>query len=129
MAMQRPERSLIFQQWEAGNFIWVISAEMLAQFKQVTERPRLARRIRPSARDALIKALWNRAVIVTPATESPACRDSGDDIVIATAVAAHANFIVTADKDLHDDEGLVTRLRDEFGIHVVQPYEFLNTLG
>ena len=51
-----------------------------------------------------------------------------DDVVIATAVAAHAEYIVTNDGDLHES-ALVARLRDECGIQVVWPNEFLETLS
>lgn len=129
MTMQRLDRSPLFQRWMAGAFVWAISAQMIAELKQVTGRSRLARRIRLAARDALIDALLNRAVIVAPATEYPRCRDPKDDIVIATAVAARADFIVTADRDLYDDPALVTRLRDEWSIRVALPAEFLAALG
>ena len=48
--------------------------------------------------------------------------------MIATAVAAHAEYIVTSDGDLHEAT-LVARLRDECGIQVVGPNEFLETLS
>lgn len=68
-------------------------------------------------------------MVVTPASEFPHCRDPKDDVVIATAVAANADFIVTTDRDLYDDSGLVARLRDEWSIRVALPAEFLAALG
>lgn len=38
--------------------------------------------------------------LVTPAALPPTSRDPDDDLVLATAIAAHADAIVTADKDL-----------------------------
>ncbi len=129
MVMQRLDRSPLFQQWMAGAFVWVISAQMIVEFEQVTRRGHLARRIRSAARDALIDILLSRAVIVTPAAEFPRCRDPKDDVVIATAVAARADFLVTTDRDLYDDPALVARLRDEWSIRVVLPADFLAALG
>ena len=65
---------------------------------------------------------------VKPADTFPHCRDPKDDVVIATAVAAHAEYIVTNDRDLHET-ALVARLRDECGIQVVWPNEFLEALS
>ena len=48
--------------------------------------------------------------------------------MIATAVAAHAEYIVTNDRDLHE-AALVARLRNECGIQVVWPNEFLEALS
>lgn len=48
----------------------------------------------------------------------PVCRDTDDDVVLATAVAAQANLIVTGDQDL-----LVLKSHAE--IRIVSPREFL----
>jgi len=49
--------------------------------------------------------------------------------VIAMAVAANADFVVTTDRDLYDDPGLVARSRDEWSIRVALPVEFLAALS
>ncbi|HEY3932626.1 MAG TPA: putative toxin-antitoxin system toxin component, PIN family [Verrucomicrobiae bacterium] len=49
---------------------------------------------------------------------TPVCRDSSDEIFLAAAVAANAQFIVTHDPDL-----LV--LTKPFGIEILRPREFL----
>ena len=128
LSMQPLPRSPLMQKWEAGAFIWITSPNLIAEFHLVTLRPSLARRIRPLVRDAIVDALWERAVLVTPASEFPHCRDPKDDVVIATAVAADADFIVTTDRDLYDDPALVARLRDEWGIRVALPVEFMAAL-
>jgi len=67
-------------------------------------------------------------MFVEPALSFPHCRDPKDDVVIATAVAAHAGYIVTNDEDLHE-AALAARLRDECGIQVVWPNEFIEVLS
>ncbi len=128
IAMQHPARSPLLQQWEAGAFVWVCSLEMIAQFQRVIARPRLRRRVRALVADQIAIALLERAVLVTPAQEFPRCRDAGDNVVIATAVAARAEFIVTGDRDLYDDAQLVRQLREEWNIQVVRTGEFLAAL-
>ena len=128
IAMQRLDQSLLIRQWELRAFDWVISAELLAQYEQTISEPRLARRIRPLVCRALIAKLVTDAVMVRPADTFPHCRDPKDDVVIATAVAAHAGYIMTNDGDLHE-AALAARLRDECGIQVVWPNEFLEALS
>jgi predicted nucleic acid-binding protein len=43
--------------------------------------------------------------------------------VIATAVAAPADYLITIDKDLYDDPALVAALAEQ-GIQVMQPGPF-----
>jgi len=128
LAMQRPQRSPLFQAWVNRAFTWAISEVMLTEFIEVTNRPRLQRLIRPLVRDAVVVALRTRSRLVTPATEFPHCRDPKDDIVIATAVAAQADFIVTSDRDLLDDDTLIQALSG-YDIRVVFPGQFLDSLS
>ncbi len=51
----------------------------------------------------------------------PVCRDQDDDLVLATAVAASADIIVTGDQDL-----LIPRVFE--GIAVMSPRQFLERL-
>ena len=46
-------------------------------------------------------------------TDFPHCRDPKDDMIIATAIAARADFIVTTDRDLLDDANLIAKLHDD----------------
>ena len=46
LSMQPLSRSPLMQKWEAGAFIWVTSPDLITEFKRVTSRPNLARRIR-----------------------------------------------------------------------------------
>jgi uncharacterized protein len=62
------------------------------------------------------------AVSVTAAAmPKPVCRDPDDDRVLATAIAAKADLIVTGDQDL-----LV--LRQHAGIRILSPRQFLELL-
>ena len=52
----------------------------------------------------------------------PVCRDPDDDVVLATALAAKADLIVTGDNDL-----LV--LKEFQGIRIVNPRQFWDIIG
>ncbi len=60
-------------------------------------------------------------VVEPPALPTPVCRDSADDVVLATAVAAAADLIVTGDQDLQI-------LGTYKAIRIVSPRKFLELL-
>ena len=71
----------------------------------------------------LYVAYRQRVELVEPLLlASPVCRDADDDVVLATAVAAQADVIVTGDDDL-----LV--LQQFQGIRILSPRQFLELIG
>jgi putative PIN family toxin of toxin-antitoxin system len=78
-------------------------------------------RVTAAAR-AFLKAFRQQVPLVEPlGLPKIVCRDPNDDVVLATAVAAHANLIVTGDRDL-----LVLEAYE--GINIVSPRRFLEWL-
>jgi putative PIN family toxin of toxin-antitoxin system len=74
------------------------------------------------ATTAFLKAFRQQLHVVEPASlPKPVCRDRDDDLVLATAVAAGADFIVTGDDDLLVFGGYE-------GIAIVSPRRFLERL-
>lgn len=61
-------------------------------------------------------------LVVAEPLPSPVCRDPDDDLVLATALAAGAEVIITGDKDL-----LV--LKSHQGIRILSPRQFLETVA
>jgi len=118
------KRSPLFAAWRAGRFELAISAEIMVELTQVSSRPKVLRFVPAENLREFVAFLQTDAVFVTPVTDFPHCRDPKDDMIIATAIAAHANFIVTTDLDLLDAD-LVTQLRDHWQIRVATPAEFL----
>jgi putative PIN family toxin of toxin-antitoxin system len=118
--------SPLFVAWREGRFHLALSQEILKEMVDVAARPRTRHFLSPvRARNFVSLALsWARFFEPVTDPNMPHCRDSKDDIIIATAIAAHAQFIVTCDGDLHN-KPLADRLRDEYGIRVVWPGEFL----
>lgn len=67
----------------------------------------------------LFAAYRQRATLVdAPPLPAPVCRDPDDNLVIATALAVHADVIITGDRDL-----LV--LGPHQGIRILSPRQFL----
>lgn len=66
----------------------------------------------------LLKFLRDQMEWVEPAKlTSPACRDPDDDMILATALAARADCLITGDKDLLD-------LKQFESISIIKPAEF-----
>ena len=88
---------------------------------ELTETLRRKFTISP-ATATFLAALRKQIQLVEPgALPKAVCRDPDDDLVLATAVAAHADLIVTGDDDL-----LVLRTYE--GIEIVSPRRFLERL-
>ena len=60
--------------------------------------------------------------IEPPPLPIPVCRDVDDDWILATAVAAQAEYLITGDNDL-------LTLKTHAGVSIVTPREFLRLLG
>jgi putative PIN family toxin of toxin-antitoxin system len=117
----------LYAAWRERRFTLVLSAEMLSEFTDVISRPKVVRFLRPMRAQGFVALLRNLSLFVSPASDFPPCRDPGDDVVVATAVAACPCYLVTADRDLYDDPNLVAALGD-LEVHVVRAPEFLAAL-
>ena len=72
----------------------------------------------PETADEVVRLLRSQMEVVSPAPlDTPVCRDTDDDNVLATAVAGNGECLVTGDKDL-----LV--LKQFQGIDIFSPANF-----
>jgi putative PIN family toxin of toxin-antitoxin system len=79
------------------------SLALLGELAEVIGRPKFSRRVLAAgvSATALVQDYSRRAEVVEPAMLArPVCRDPDDDVVLATALAAKADFIVSGDHDL-----------------------------
>lgn len=104
-----------------GSLRLISSPALLAELAEVLDRPRLAdilSRSNTSPDHALAQIQTLAEVIVPPPLPEPVCRDPDDDAVLALAVAARADVIISGDADLLD--------LDTFqGIPIVSPAQEL----
>lgn len=117
----------LFVAWRVRQYDLVLSEPILRELEGVLARPKIKRFIRPSVVTRFLTDLRDGAIFVEPASDYPYCRDPKDDVVIATAVAAQANYLITADKDLYDDPDLVEDMKN-LGVHILSPALFLKQL-
>ncbi|MGH8738502.1 MAG: putative toxin-antitoxin system toxin component, PIN family [Burkholderiales bacterium] len=101
------------------------SRALLAELEDVLARRKLARAVRATGKTvpALLSEYRALVRLVTPRVlATPAARDPDDDAVIACALAARAQLIVSGDKDLR-------ALRAFGAIRIVSPAEALQLVG
>lgn len=77
--------------------------ELIAELATVIARAKFARKIATSGRDPsriIAELLSISMLVIIPTTIPRICRDPKDDIVLACAIAAQADAIISGDKDL-----------------------------
>ncbi len=106
----------ILRRWLEGRGILLITAPILAEYREVIER---------LAEDSELGARWNVLLtefgeIVPPAKfEAQLCRDKDDEKYLEAAVGGRARAVISGDKDL-----LI--LRQISGIPILTPKAFLS---
>jgi uncharacterized protein len=109
-----------------GQITLYTSPALLAELAATLAAPKLARPITRSGMtlDDLLARYTNVAIVVQPATVPRIVpNDPDDDQVIAAAVEARADVIVSGDKDLHDLGGNYN------GIRIVTPAQAVQLIG
>lgn len=99
-----------------------LSQPVYHEIVAVMHREKLARFIQPALRERLLADLAVAAVWVRDVEDVRACRDPADDKVLALALAARAEIIVTSDADL-----LV--LDAWRGARILRPGDYLRSIG
>jgi len=93
---------LLFQ--HCDRYVLVLSPEIIREILDVLHRSSLRERfpqIDAIAVDRVL-AIFERAEVVTPGASISVCRDPNDDKFFECAVAGHAGYIVSEDKDILD---------------------------
>ena len=113
--------SRIFDHWEQGNFIYLVSPAIVQELKDVIERPRLRQHMAADPQ-VLVELIENDAEHTSGRLAlTGICRDPKDDIFIACAVEGDAHYIVSGDADLLD----LSTYQD---IQIIRPKTFVELL-
>lgn len=110
--------------WRAGAFQIAVSGALLNEYERALNYPRVVRRHRfsPAQLAQEVAAIRATAILVEPDTVPRVVPDdSDDDQVLACAVAAGADYIVSGDRHLLD-------LREYRGIRILSPAAFVALL-
>lgn len=109
----------LYELFREGTVKIALSAEMLKELGDVLFRPRLG--LNEEDIKYCLYSVKKKSRIIEPKIKVNICRDTKDNIVLETAIAAKANIIVTNDKDL-----LV--LNPFQGINIFSPAAFITSL-
>lgn len=114
----------IIDLWLTGEFMLVISPDILDELKRVLEYPRLKQRIAPETTGVLLTA-FSRLAEQTPGTLrlSPLNADPSDTIYLICAVEARVNYLVTGNL-AHFREAE----KSNTDLQIVNPRAFLDLL-
>ena len=115
----------LFNQVRAGTVELVMSQALLEEFTDVITRRKFAAVLQRTTRtpERILNELQVLAeMLIAPPLPQPVCRDQDDDAVLACALAAHAELIVSGDADL-----LV--LEQFQGIRIVTPAQAVNIIA
>lgn len=115
--------SAIIDAWRDERFSLVVSTHLLDELTRTLAKPYFAGRISSERQVAYQRLLATFATLVpiTVAVHGVATHPE-DDLVLATAVSAGADYLVTRDRQL-------LALRSYRDVLIVSPTEFLSALG
>jgi putative PIN family toxin of toxin-antitoxin system len=104
--------------WANREYELIVSPLLLAELERVLRRPKFADSISPTEIDGLLDALREDATVRgDPEPQPGLTRDPKDDYIVALALTADADCIVSGDADLLDREAL--------DVPVITPRAFL----
>jgi putative PIN family toxin of toxin-antitoxin system len=105
-----------------GRYELAVSDHIIEKLSEVLERPYLLAHLSTAGRQRILRALNKDVVPVTPdESVRGIAADLEDDLVLGTAVAANAEFLVTGDKGL-------LAIREHRGVRIVTAEEFLREM-
>jgi putative PIN family toxin of toxin-antitoxin system len=80
--------------------VLIFSAELLQEFLNVSQRPKLQKYFSQTDISLLTKLIDTYAEFVTVTTNVLICRDEKDNFLLSLAIDSNANYLLTGDNDL-----------------------------
>lgn len=114
----------ILNAWHDGQFELVISTHILDELKRTLQKPYFQNNLTPQVISNFVDLLQNEATIIPVTIKvQGVATHSEDDLILATAVSAKADYLVTGDGPL------LTKVGNSYqGITLVTPKDFLKIL-
>ena len=89
----------VYESWRAGDFDLVSCDEQLAELRRVTRRPTMRDLVKPAEAGRLVNLVRHLAIMADPLPKVNVSSDPSDNFLLAAALAARADYLVTGDKD------------------------------
>ena len=110
----------INDEWRAGKFILVVSEDIVSEYLDVLQRPKLRLKSRTIA--TIVNRVYRKAEFVTPEEKILiVLADTTDNKFIEAAITGKTDYIVSGDKHLLD-------LKEYKSIPIITAREFIGTL-
>ena len=110
----------INDEWRAGKFILVVSEDIVSEYLDVLQRPKLHLKSRTIA--AIVNRVYRKAEFVTPQEKIlVVLADTSDNKFLEAAITGKTDCIVSGDKHLLD-------LKEYRSIPIVTSREFIDIL-
>ncbi|WP_375480373.1 putative toxin-antitoxin system toxin component, PIN family [uncultured Nostoc sp.] len=104
IADKNPEAVILFVVANS-DFEWVVSAEILAEYKEVLKRPRL--KLTEAQHQRWVYLIDSVITLIDVDVEVDFPRDRKDAKFLACAIAAEADFLITGDTDFNEAQTLL----------------------
>ena len=104
IANKNPEAVILFVVANS-DFEWVVSAEILAEYKEVLKRPRL--KLTEAQHQRWVYLIDSVTTLIDVDVEVDFPRDRKDAKFLACAIAAEADFLITGDTDFNEAQTLL----------------------
>lgn len=91
-----PDR--LYQLWRKKRFTLITSEWQLGEFRRVSRHTKLRPFLRAHEAGTMIQGLRTNAVVLSALPEVNICKDPDDNPLLAMAIAADVDFLVTGDK-------------------------------
>jgi putative PIN family toxin of toxin-antitoxin system len=112
----------ILDAWRLGLYTLIVSGHILTELVRTLADPYFRRHVSGDQAVRLLALLQRRAILTDMTSDvHGVATHPEDDLILATAVSAKANYLVTGDAKLQ-------RLRHYQGVAIVSPREFLEIL-
>jgi putative PIN family toxin of toxin-antitoxin system len=110
----------INDEWRAGKFILVVSEEIVSEYLEVLQRPKL--HLKSSTIAAIVNRVYRKAEFVSPTEKIlVVLADTTDNKFVEAAITGNTNYIVSGDKHLLD-------LKEYKSIPIITAREFIDIL-
>jgi putative PIN family toxin of toxin-antitoxin system len=84
---------------------WIVSEEILTEYKAVLSRPRF--KLSPTQQERWSQVLDEATILITVNMETDFPRDQKDAKFLSCALASKADFLITGDRDFREAQALI----------------------
>lgn len=102
------------------DWFWIVTAEIESEYREVLARPKF--NIPDATQQRWIAFIEENTIRIEPSVHPAFPRDPKDEPFIAAALASDADYLITGDKDLLDEQPLAST-------QIVRPADFARSFA